>query len=128
MAGNLPHSAPQPPRWEDLPEKVRAKTEHNMRLAGTSIDQMSRDFGAQLDQAIWRAHTAGMKNGETRTITHGSGKSVKVQYESEQALGDNGRPAKGFTVGYYHTTPAAEQAAARISSLFQDRRHLADER
>ena len=54
-----PHSAPQPPRWEDLPEKVRAKTEHNMRLAGTSIDQMSRDFGAQLDQAIWRAHTAG---------------------------------------------------------------------
>lgn len=60
-----PHSAPEPPRWEDLPASHRAKTEQNMRLAGTSIGKMKEDFGAQLDQAVWRAHTAGHSRSST---------------------------------------------------------------
>jgi len=94
-----------------------------------------------------KAMLSGMKHGEEKTISNGGGKSVKVHYESEQALGDNNRPAKGYTVGYYHTVPdegtgapksfrhsphgpgltsakpyAAGLAADRIASLFSDRR------
>ncbi len=67
-----------------------------------------------------------------------------VRYESEQAMGDDNRPAKGYTVGYFHVTGpsgtksfrhspqgpglmgakgyAADQAAGHIASAFNDRR------
>lgn len=60
-----PHSAPQPPRWEDLPQAKRAKTEHNMRKVGTNLAKMKEDFGNQLDQSIWRAHMAGHERSST---------------------------------------------------------------
>jgi hypothetical protein len=60
-----PHSAPEPPRWEDLSPEHRAKTEQNMRRAGTNLDKMKEDFGNQLDQAVWRAHTAGHHRAST---------------------------------------------------------------
>lgn len=71
---------------------------------------------------------------------------VKVRYESEQAMGDDNKPARGYTVGYYHVTGpkgtksfrhsphgpgltgakpyAAEQAASHVQTLlsFNDRR------
>lgn len=54
-----PQAAPQPPRWEDLGEEHKAKVQRNLAMQGTSVEKMSRDFGAQLDQSVWRAHMAG---------------------------------------------------------------------
>jgi hypothetical protein len=93
------------------------------------------------------SHLGSMKGGDESAFTHKeSGKQVKVRYESEQAMGDNGAPARGYKVGYYHIegpgegdhetirhTPhgptltgakqyAADRAAERVSSLFRDRR------
>jgi len=88
---------------------------------------------------------SGMSNGDEREVAAG-GKKMRVHYESEQAMGDNGKPAKGYTVGYYNVhgpsedqyesfrhSPhgptlmgakpyAAEQAAQHIrNQLFNDR-------
>lgn len=60
-----PHAAPEPPRWEDLSPKHREKTEQNLRLQGTSLRGMQHDFGAELDQSIWRAHVAGASRAST---------------------------------------------------------------
>jgi hypothetical protein len=53
------HAAPEPPRWEDLSEKQQARVHENLAKAGTSVEQMSKDFGAQLDQGHWRAQKVG---------------------------------------------------------------------
>ena len=88
-----------------------------------------------------------MKTGQEMEVSHpASGKKVSVRYESEQALGDNNLPAKGYTTGHYHVhgpgegdyesfrhSPhgptlmgakpyAADRAAERVSALFRDRR------
>jgi hypothetical protein len=87
----------------------------------------------------------GLKHGEEMEV-HGHDKKVRVRYESEQALGDDNRPAKGYTVGHFHVhgpgdddyesfrhSPqgptltgakqyAADRAAERVSAVFRDRR------
>lgn len=60
-----PHTAPEPPRWEEGSEKNKAKVEHRLRAQGTSLEQMKNDFGAQFDQSIWRAHMAGHRRAST---------------------------------------------------------------
>jgi hypothetical protein len=51
-----PDALPTPPRWEDLPDEEKARTERGLKLhAGADIDFMTRSFGAQLDQAYLRA-------------------------------------------------------------------------
>jgi hypothetical protein len=96
---------------------------------------------SQLNNQIGR-----MKHGDELRIDHSSGKQVEVTYHAEQAMGDNGAPAKGYTVGHFgvrgpgdedyasfrHTPHgptlmgakqyAADRAAERVSSLFRDRR------
>lgn len=85
-----------------------------------------------------------MKSGQRQSLTGPTGKKVTVHYEAEQAMGDDNRPARGYTVGYYHVhgpgedehksfrhSPhgptlmgakpyAAEQAAKHISSRLDD--------
>lgn len=94
------------------------------------------------------SHIGSMKSGEERTFTHEgmSDKQVRVRYEAEQAMGDDNRPAKGYTTGHFHVhgpgdddytsfrhTPqgptltgakqyAADRAAERVSAVFRDRR------
>lgn len=93
------------------------------------------------------SHIGSLKDGEERTITHEpTGRSVRVRYASEQAMGDNNLPAKGYTTGHFHVygpgeddhesyrhSPqgptltgakqyAADRAAERVSNLFRDRR------
>jgi hypothetical protein len=46
---------------------------------------------------------AGMQHGEERHLQTDAG-DYHVRYESEQAMGDNGYPARGYTIGYYHVT------------------------
>jgi hypothetical protein len=60
-----PHSAPEPPRWEDIPDKQKTRTNVGLKLQGTNIDKMKSDFGAQLDQSVWRAHMAGHHDSAT---------------------------------------------------------------
>jgi len=92
-------------------------------------------------------HLAAMTHGDEAQFSNDKGKTVKVQYQSEPALGDNNQPAPGYTVGYYHVSPenseelptsyrhsphgpglmgakpyAAGQAAQRITAIFRDRR------
>jgi hypothetical protein len=50
-----------------------------------------------------------MKAGEERTFSHeDSGQTMRVRYEARQAHGDNGEPAKGYTVGYYDVSGPGE--------------------
>jgi hypothetical protein len=60
-----PHSAPTPPRWEELSPKQQGQVHEKLRLQGTSLGQMKEDFGAQLDQSIYRAHLAGHRRAST---------------------------------------------------------------
>lgn len=51
-----PDALPTPPRWEDLSDDERKKTERGLaRYAGADVDFMARSFGAQLDQSYLRA-------------------------------------------------------------------------
>lgn len=54
-----PDAAPRPARWEELTAEQRAQTERAAKMHGTSIDQMSKDVGAQFDQAHMRAKEHG---------------------------------------------------------------------
>lgn len=54
-----PNQAPRPPKWEELSDEQQAHTHRALALRGTSIDKMTSDFGAQLDQATLRAHEHG---------------------------------------------------------------------
>lgn len=90
-----------------------------------------------------------MQPDEEREYSHAAG-AFRVRYTAEQAMGDNGQPARGYTTGHFHVTDpqgkvtsfrhtphgptltgakgyAAGQAAQMISSaafehLFNDRR------
>lgn len=98
---------------------------------------------------------ASMKHGDVHHISQGDPNledpvNMSVRYEAEQAMGDNGRPAKGYTVGHYHVhgpgedehasfrhspqgptltgakgyaaRQAADHVSKRISAQFHDRR------
>lgn len=91
------------------------------------------------------AHIGGLKSGEELRVGDPT-KQVKVRYEAQQAMGDNNKPARGYTTGHFHVegpgdddyasfrhSPqgptlmgakqyAADRAAERVSSLFRDRR------
>lgn len=55
-----PHAVPTPKRWEELaPEEQERSIKALKRHAGTTMDKMSEDFGAQLDQSSVRALRAG---------------------------------------------------------------------
>jgi hypothetical protein len=54
-----PNAAPRPPKWEELSDAHRAHAERSLAKYGTSVQQMSKDYGAQLDQAHKRAWDAG---------------------------------------------------------------------
>jgi hypothetical protein len=55
-----PHAAPRPPKWEELPDNVRANVETHLATRGTSIGQMTTDLGTQHDQAVSRAMGEGV--------------------------------------------------------------------
>lgn len=43
-----------------------------------------------------------MQSGEHRSYEHAEAGKFHVRYEAEQAMGDNGYPARGYTVGHFH--------------------------
>lgn len=54
-----PNAAPRPPKWEELSPQQQQVTDRALAEYGTNIDQMAADLGAQYDQSIYRARSAG---------------------------------------------------------------------
>lgn len=54
-----PQAAPRPQRWHEMTDEQRAHVTRGLALHGTSLDQMTKDYGAQLDQGFMRAHKLG---------------------------------------------------------------------
>ena len=50
-----PNAAPRPPRWHELSAEQQANTTAALAEHGTSIEQISKDIGAQYDQGVARA-------------------------------------------------------------------------
>lgn len=50
-----PNAAPRPPRWEELSNEQQSHAVKALRMRGTSIETMTSDMGAHLDQAHQRA-------------------------------------------------------------------------
>lgn len=118
-----PHAAPEPPRWEDLSPKQQAGVHEKLRQQGTSIPQMTRDFGAQFDQSIWRAHQAGHYETYEHPIVHGPtepGGHTTMGTETRQ------RPVP-FTSHFYgeHPENAPEPLDRPKEMMRESRAHLA---
>jgi hypothetical protein len=59
---------------------------------------------------------ASMAHGEVQNVSHPSVGDFRVEYEAEQAMGDNNLPARGYTVGHYHVTePSGKVVSFRHS-------------
>ena len=56
-----PDAAPRPPKWEELSHENQQHAIRGLARQGTDIGTMTRDIGAQMDQASMRAHTAGQR-------------------------------------------------------------------
>lgn len=115
-----PHAAPEPPRWEDLSREDQRAGERKLRMQGTNLKQMQSDFGAQLDQGVWRAHMAGHHETYTAQSPTGKGKAVD---EARQ------RPV-GFTEHFYgeHPENAPEPMDRPKEMMRESRRHIAAQR
>lgn len=55
-----PDAAPRPPKWEELPDHVRANIHQHLAAHGTSMEQITADLGAQHDQAVSRSMSEGV--------------------------------------------------------------------
>lgn len=90
-----PDAAPRPQRWSEMTDEQRAHTTRGLALHGTSIDQMTHDFGAQLDQGFLRAHRQGASEpyaqrfystGEERQRLDSSAKALGVPQSHHAAM------------------------------------------
>jgi hypothetical protein len=118
-----PHAAPEPARFEDLSPKHQAGVHEKLRQQGTSIGQMSHDFGAQFDQSIWRAHQAGHHETYEHPIVHGP-----TEPGGHTTMGSETRTRPvPFTQHFYgeHPDNAPEPLDRPKEMMRESRRHLA---
>jgi hypothetical protein len=54
-----PDAAPRPPQWHELSDAQRAHTERALARHGTSMEQVQKDLGSQIDQAHVRSQSHG---------------------------------------------------------------------
>lgn len=116
-----PDAVPQHPRWEDLSDDERKKTERALALqAGVDLDFMERSFGAQLDQSYLRAEKANEAKGIPR--------SAAVPYSRDfytEETGPGGEPGPrgvmsqgaketGLTLGQYAAVSAITSPNAKF--------------
>lgn len=105
-----PNQAPRPPKWEELDDNQRAHTERALKLHGTSVDTMTKDFGAQLDQATLRAHEHG--TGEpyaSRFYERGSAPRDRI----DQSAKDLGVPSVVHAMTNAFTSPNTKFSLTR---------------
>ena len=65
-----PDAAPRPQKWSEMTDEQRAHTTRGLAQYGTSLEQMTEDFGAQLDQGYMRAHRLGAVDEQGRVTPH----------------------------------------------------------
>ncbi len=128
-----PNAAPRPPKWEELDPNTRAHIERGLAQHGTSIDQMSSDWGAQLDQAYLRMESYGHTNpagmdfyegGLPRRVIDSSARELGVPQSVHAALNAITSPNTTFMVTpksgprvgetYFPNNEAAEHAIRHI--------------
>lgn len=81
-----PDAAPRPPRWHELSEAQQGAATAGARAHGTSLDKMTSDMGAQLDQAVTRAATFGHARGHAEDF-YSTGRPREVIDQSAKDLG-----------------------------------------
>ena len=82
-----PSAAPRPPRWEELSrDQQRASVRGLAQIAGTSLEKMESDFGAQYDQSAWNAEKAGSEAVYSEQF-YSTGEPRKVLEDSARDLG-----------------------------------------
>lgn len=87
-----PHALATPKRWEDHSPKQQEDIQRRVKAAsGATLDTMTRDFGAQLDQAYLRARRVGAKEPFAMTFYHPHGEAGSVLHghaaESQVPMG-----------------------------------------
>jgi hypothetical protein len=60
-----PNMAPRPPRWHELSPEQQDAAHRGASMHGTSLEQMAKDIGAQMDQSALRAMSHGHLRGST---------------------------------------------------------------
>lgn len=82
-----PDAAPRPPKWEELSAATQDHVHRELRKRGTSIERMTADIGAQIDQAYLRAERHGTdqpyamdfySQGEPRKVIDASAKELGI--------------------------------------------------
>ena len=81
-----PDAAPRPPKWEELSPQTQAHVHLALSKHGTSLDQMTSDFGAQHDQAIQRAISHGHDTPYAQTF-YSTGEPRQVIRKSAAEMG-----------------------------------------
>jgi hypothetical protein len=120
-----PHAAPQPPRFEDLAPTQQKKVDDNLKLHGTTREKMKNDFGAQFDQSLWRAASAGHFSNHDVTLPVGpstpGGKSSSITEKRSQPV--------TFTQHFYgeHPDDAPEPLDRPKEMMRESRAHLASQ-
>lgn len=80
-----PDAAPRPPKWEELPETARQHTMNALKGYGTSIERMTSDVGAQIDQAHMRAAKMGHNANPYASHFYEQGSSQRDRIDSSAA-------------------------------------------
>jgi hypothetical protein len=123
-----PDAAPRPQKWEELTAEEQSHTHRALSMLGTSVDQMSKDFGDQLDQGYMRAHGHNQEphakhfynpGSEEREVLRTTASRAKVSQAVHSAMNaftspntkfkTTGQPAKGIP-SRYPNDEAAEAA------------------
>ena len=81
-----PHAAPRPPKWEELSPETQSHLHVALAKHGTSIGQMTEDFGAQHDQATMRALGHGHDTPYAQTF-YSTGEPRQVIRSSAREMG-----------------------------------------
>ena len=93
-----PHAVNTPPRWDELSEEHRADIQRRVtQKTGATLDTMTADFGAQLDQAHVRADKYGaephtkqfyndMREGQPKRVISDSARELGIPFPVHAAM------------------------------------------
>lgn len=89
-----PNAAPRPQKWSEMTDEQRSHTTRALALRGTSLEQMTKDFGAQLDQGYMRAHklSATDESGQTEPYAQRFYSTGEERQKLDQSARDLGIP------------------------------------
>ncbi|MEO6157821.1 MAG: hypothetical protein ABIQ39_09345, partial [Ilumatobacteraceae bacterium] len=104
-----PNQAPRPPKWEELSPEARSHTERALKMRGTDMETMTKDFGAQLDQAHQRAN----RNGTDEPYASRFYESGEPRKRIDQSAKELGVPAVVHAMTNAFTSPNTKFSLTR---------------